>query len=134
MHIIGYVALALVAVQVYYIVLHYDNILKYVARFKKYRYGIDIIQNYIDPSTSDINDTIVADVRSKRRCVLVGGKYVIASTNGYAIDEFSNRIQYDTLIACIIDMTENYSTMLLSNPCLVNPLSAACNTLLSLLQ
>ena len=134
MHIIGYVALALVAVQVYYIILHYDNILKYVTKFKKYRYGIDIVQNYIDPSTTDINDTIVADVRSKRRCVLTGGKYVIASKNGYAIDEYSNRKQYDTLISCIIDMTENYDIMLLTNPCLINPFSAACHTLLALLQ
>lgn len=135
MKIIGYVALAVIGVQIYYIILHYDNIVKYVDTYHNYRYGIDIVPYYIDPSTSDYNDTIVVDVTTKRRCVQSPSStnYIIVSKNGYAVNSSNSIITYDSLINCIIDMTENYTSMLLSNPCLANNTSPSCLAMLNLL-
>ena len=131
--IIGAVAIAVIILQIYYIVLHYSDITSYVSQFNMFRYGIDIVPNYIDPSTYDYNDTIVADVNTKRRCVLVGSVYEIVSSNGYAIDSNSMMYTYNSLLNCIIDMTNNYSSYILYNPCLINVNSSACTTMLSLL-
>ncbi len=133
MRIIGYVALAILGVQIYYIILHYENIEKYVDAYKRYRYGIDITPQYIDPSTVDFNDTIVSDITTKRRCVSSSPNYIIVSKNGYAVNTSNTIITYPSLISCIIDMTENYPTMLLSNPCLTNQTSPSCLAMLALL-
>ena len=136
MKIIGYVILSIILVQVYYIIIHYEDIVSYVDRYKNYRYGIDIVPQYIDPSTSDYNDTIAADVKTKRRCassINNGGLYVIVSSDGYAVDSNNTLVTFQQLISCVIEMTENYSSYLLSNPCLSNILSPACSYMLSLL-
>lgn len=134
MKIIGYVVIAILFVQIYYIILHYNDIVRYVTTYKNYRYGIDIVPQYIDPSTTDYNDTISLDVKTKRRCALQGSDYVIVSSNGYAVDSNNTILTYPLLLSCIIDMTENYSNYLLSNPCLVNALSPSCLSMLSLLN
>lgn len=134
MKALGYIALSLICIQIYYIILHYEDIVKYVDTYSNYRYGIDIVPQYIDPSTSDINDTIVPDVTTKRRCVLQSGNYVIASKNGYAVNDDNTIKTHTTLIDCVINMTENYSLFQLSNPCLVNQFSPSCIALLQLLQ
>lgn len=131
--ILGCVAIAIVYMQIYYILLHYQDITTYVNTYSNYRYGIDIVPNYIDPSTSDYNDTIFPDVNSKRRCALDNGNYVIVSDNGYAVDTNNNILTYTTLISCVIDMTENYSTYALYDPCLINSASTACSDMLALL-
>ena len=133
MKIIGCVVVAVLLVQIYYIILHYNDIVTYVKTYKNYRYGIDIIPQYIDPTTSDFNDTISLDVKTKRRCALRGSEYVIVSSNGYAVDNTNTIVTYPLLISCVIDMTENYSNYLLSNPCLINSLSPSCLSMLSLL-
>jgi len=129
--IFGCIAIAIIILQVYYIILHYDDMTEYVDQYKQFRYGIDIIPNYIDPTTSDYNDTIYADVRSKRRC-LDGPSYFIASLEGYAVDGDLNRITHTNLIGCIIDMTEN--NYQLYNPCSINSNSAECTRLLESLK
>lgn len=134
MKVVGYVVIAILFVQIYYIILHYNDIVTYVSTYKNYRYGIDIVPQYIDPSTADFNDTISADVKTKRRCVLRGSSYVIVSLNGYAVDDSNTILTYPLLLSCIIDMTENYSNFLLSNPCLVNSSSPSCLSMLSLLN
>lgn len=133
MKIIGYVILAIVGIQIYYIILHYNDIVKYVETYKNYRYGIDIIPQYTDPTTTDFNDTIAADVKTKRRCALRNNNYVIVSSNGYAVDSSNNILSYPLLLSCVIDMTENYSSYLLSNPCLINQNSPSCISMLALL-
>jgi hypothetical protein len=132
--IIGAVVLAVLVNQVYYILLHYNDIVAFVTQYKDYRYNIDIVPSYTDPSTSDYNDVIFSDVKLKRRCVLTNGNYSIVSSNGYAIDDNSNIITYSTLLDCINDMTENYINYSLYNPCSINALSAACTIMNNLLN
>lgn len=132
--IIGCVVLAIIIVQGYYIILHYDNIVRYVDAYKSYRYAVDIVTNYIDSTTVDFNDTIAADVRSKRRCVMENGSYVIVSLNGYATNRNNTKVTYPQLINCVIDMTDNYETYTLYNPCLISSISSACNNMKELLN
>jgi len=133
--LIGCVVIAIVYLQIYYIILHYNDIKAYVKKYKNFRYGIDIVPTYIDPSTSDYNDTIFANIKNKRRCVIENNYYTIVSSNGYAAStNLNQKITYPDLLSCIIDMTENYNNMALVNPCITNQYSAACVAMNNLLN
>ena len=131
--LIGCVVIAVIYLQLYYITLHYEDIKKYVKKYKNFRYAIDIVPSYIDPSTSDYNDNIYADIKTKRRCVVENGRYVIVSSNGYAVDSSNQKYNYGDILSCIISMTESYNTMALVNPCLSNQYSSSCLSMRNLL-
>jgi len=113
--------------------LHFSDIDTYVSNYSNFRYGIDILPTYIDSSTYDYNDTVYANTKLKRRCALMNGSYVIVSGNGYASNTNNQLYNYAALISCVIAMTDTYESMALTNPCLNNANSAACQQMLSLL-
>lgn len=132
--LLGAFACSIIILQLYYIWSYYAEIEAYVNQYKMFRYGIDIVPNYIDPSTSDYNDTITIDITSKRRCVKYQSNYVIINSSGYAIatatDNSVERLTYDTLLECVVDMTEN--DYIFDGICQISPRSVDC-TLLQLM-
>ena len=131
--LIGAFASAIVILQLYYIYIHYGELKSYVSQYKMFRYGIDIVPNYIDPTTYDYNDTIALNINTKRRCVLTNiNVYKIISSNGYSIDNQGNRLTYSNLMDCIIYMT-NTNNLLYDNVCQLYPNSTDCHTLNSML-
>jgi hypothetical protein len=121
---------ALFVIQICYIYLYYSEIQEYNRKYDAFYYGIDIVPNYIDPSTTDPNDLIVEDIRFKWRCVVYGSGYTIASLNGFKVDPTTGVIaQFLDMITCqrnLFMYLDTYSTF---NPCLLNPNSLQCSQL-----
>jgi hypothetical protein len=49
---------AVFVMQICYFYLFYDEIQQYNTKYEMFRYGVDIVSNWVDPTTTDPNDTI----------------------------------------------------------------------------
>ncbi len=49
---------AIFVMQICYFYLFYDEIQQYNTKYEMFRYGVDIVSNCVDPTTTDPNDTI----------------------------------------------------------------------------
>ena len=106
---------------------------EYIKKYSGFRYGIDVAPFYIDPATDDYNDIIYADVNDKRRCSDRYDIYYIVSNKGFAM-KGSGLAQYPSLVSCIYDMTENYTSMSIYNPCYISTQSPDCLMLKTLVS
>lgn len=97
-------------------------------------YGVDIVPNYVDPTTSDPNDVLVTDITLKWRCAVYGSGYTIASINGYKVDPTTGVIaMFQNKPSCLNNLFLYLNTYSSYNPCIINPTSVECLTFLRLL-
>jgi hypothetical protein len=133
--VIGVFVFAIFVIQICYIYLYYQEIQQYNTKYDMFYYGVDIVPNYIDPTTSDPNDVIVTDISLKWRCVVYGNGYTIVSFNGFKVDPTTGAISsFQNKTSCMNNMFLYLNTYSSYNPCILNPSSVECGKLIQLLQ
>lgn len=130
--VLGVFVFALFVIQIAYIYMYYQEIQQYNTKYDAFYYGVDVVPNYIDPTTRDPNDIITTDIRLKWRCVTYGSDYTMVSFNGYKVDPTTGVIaSFTNMTNCLTNLflyLDNYTTY---NPCLINPSSVECLTLIN---